>query len=209
MTYREIGDCAARARGIPLETVLHAMGAAQDRHDKAKWRTARGVISVNGARFMDWGCARGGGGAIDLVMHVGGIGFKDAVAWLWERFPGSGALVELPQPPPRRVEFRLPRLCPALHARVVSYLEHERALPRTLIDELAAAGAVYADARGNAVFVLLGKKRARSARSSGGRRRCNGAAWRLGRGRTTATSPCPPPAVPPRPWCCASRRSTP
>ena len=160
MTYREIGDCAARARGIPLETVLHAMGAAQDRHDKAKWRTARGVISVNGARFMDWGCARDGGGAIDLVMHVGGIGFKDAVAWLWERFPGSGALVELPQPPPRRVEFRLPRLCPALHARVVSYLEHERALPRTLIDELAAAGAVYADARGNAVFVLLGKKKA-------------------------------------------------
>ncbi len=159
MTYRELGECAARVRGIPLETVLGAMGAARDRHDKAKWRTDLGVISVNGARFMDWGCARGGGGAIDLVMHVRGLSFKDAVAWLWERFAGSGGLVERPQPAPRRVEFRLPPPCPGLHARVVSYLERERALPRALIDELVATGAVYADARGNAVFVLLGKKK--------------------------------------------------
>jgi hypothetical protein len=159
MTYGEIGQHATHVRGIPLETVLEEMGAARDREDKAKWRTERGVISVNGTRFMDWGCTRGGGGAIDLVMHIRGIGFKDAVAWLWERFSGSGGLAELPQPAPRRVEFRLPPPCPALHVRVVSYLERERALPRALVDELAVAGAVYADARGNAVFVLLGKKK--------------------------------------------------
>jgi hypothetical protein len=159
MTYGEIGQHATHVRGIPLETVLEEMGAARDREDKAKWRTERGVISVNGTRFMDWGCTRGGGGAIDLVMHIRGIGFKDAVAWLWERFSGSGGLAELPQPAPRRVEFRLPPPCPALHARVVSYLERARTLPRALIDELFAGGTVYADARGNAVFVLLGKKK--------------------------------------------------
>jgi hypothetical protein len=160
MTYREIGDRANHVRGIPLQTVLAAMGAARDRHDKSKWCTERGGISVNGARFMDWGCGRGGGGAIDLVMHLRGLGFTDAVAWLWERFPGCGGPVALSQPAPRRAELRLPPPCPALQARAVSYLEHERALPRVLIDELVAGGTVYADARGNAVFVLLGKKKA-------------------------------------------------
>ena len=160
MTYHEIGDRANQVRGIPLQTVLAAMGAARDRHDKSKWRTERGGISVNGARFMDWGCGRGGGGAIDLVMHVRGLGFKDAVAWLGERFPAIGGFVDPCQPAPRRAELRLPPPCPALQARVVSYLEHERALPRVLIDELVTGGTVYADARGNAVFVLLGKKKA-------------------------------------------------
>ncbi len=159
MTYHEIGDRANQVRGIPLQTVLVAMGAARDRHDKSKWRTERGNISVNGARFMDWGGGRGGGGAIDLVMHVRGLGFKDAVAWLWERFPGCGGPVALSQPAPRRAELRLPPPCPARQTRVVSYLEHERALPRVPIDELIARGTVYADARGNAVFVLLGKKK--------------------------------------------------
>lgn len=160
MTYHEIGDRANHVRGIPLQTVLAAMGATRDRHDRAKWRTERGGISVNGARFMDWGCGRGGGGAIDLVMHVRGLGFKAAVAWLGERFPAIGGFVEPCQPVPRRAELRLPPPCPALQARVVSYLEHERALQRVLIDELVAGGTVYADARGNAVFVLLGKKKA-------------------------------------------------
>jgi hypothetical protein len=158
MTYREIGDSAERVRGIPLESVLVAMGATPDRDDKAKWHTACGIISVNGTRFMDWQRGVGGGGAIDLAMHVHGLGFKDAVQWLWQRFLGFAALPEHASPPPRQAELRMPPICPGTHARVLSYLEHERALPRALIQSLVAAGTVYADARGNAVFLLLGKK---------------------------------------------------
>lgn len=159
MTYDEVRDRAERVRGIPLETVLVAIGAVRDRHDKARWHTTQGVLSVNGAKFMDWGRGVGGGGAIDLVMHVDGLGFKDAVQWLWQRFPSSDGRCAYVSPP-QRPELRLPAACPGALPRALSYLEHDRGLPRALIQRLVASGTVYADARGNVVFLLLGKKNA-------------------------------------------------
>ena len=50
-------------RHIPLLEVLRAAGAESDRHDPAKWHTAHGVLSVNGAKFFNWNQGRGGGGA--------------------------------------------------------------------------------------------------------------------------------------------------
>jgi hypothetical protein len=129
----------------------------RDREDKAKWHTTNGVLSVNGAKFMDWGQGCGGGGAIDLVMHVGGLGFKDALDWLGRRFPcfeGLRACVS----PPRRAAFRLPPACLGTLSRAVSYLACDRCLPAALIQSLVGAGTLYADARGNVVFLLLGKK---------------------------------------------------
>ncbi|MFA7278994.1 MAG: hypothetical protein WC100_02760 [Sterolibacterium sp.] len=37
-----------------------------------------------GPKFYDTRAKRGGGGAIDLVMHLRGLDFKQAVAWLRE-----------------------------------------------------------------------------------------------------------------------------
>jgi hypothetical protein len=157
MTYREIRDRADRLRDIPLETVLLAIGAVRDREDKAKWHTTNGVLSVNGAKFMDWVRGVGGGGAIDLVMDVGGLSFKDALEWLWQRFPRFDGLPPCVTPP-RRAELRLPRACLGTLSRALSYLEHGRGLPAALIESLVGAGTLYADARGNVVFLLLGKK---------------------------------------------------
>lgn len=42
--------------------------------------------------------------------------------------------------------------------RVLHYLERDRRLPSAVTRSLAASGSLYADTRGNAVFVLLGKK---------------------------------------------------
>jgi hypothetical protein len=52
MTYQEIRDRADRVRGIPLQDVLLLAGAKRDRHDKARWHTARGVISSTAAKFI-------------------------------------------------------------------------------------------------------------------------------------------------------------
>ena len=73
---------ADRLRALPLPVVLAALEATPDPRDPAKWRTARGVLSVTGAKFINWNQGVGGGGAIDLVMHVQQVGFGQALQWL-------------------------------------------------------------------------------------------------------------------------------
>ena len=42
---------------------------------------------------------------------------------------------------------------------VIDYLRYDRYIPRELINVLVATGKLYADYRGNAVFLLLGKEK--------------------------------------------------
>jgi hypothetical protein len=150
-----VRERADRLRAIPLESVLLIAGATRDRADKAKWHTGRGVISVTGAKFMNWNRCAGGGGAIDLAMHLGGFRFMDALDWLSRNFPGhdpsdssQGSLRRLLLPP--RDDKKL--------LAVRRYLYDQRRLPAALLEPLIASGFVYADTRGNAVFLLLGKE---------------------------------------------------
>lgn len=156
MTFQEIRARADRVRGIPLPSVLLATGAAPDRVDKAKWHTTQGVISVTGMKFMNWSRGVGGGGAIDLAIHLNDMGFKDAVEWLWRRFPGP----DLPGQalPPPEPDLELPPSDEGSLARVKRYLVAERGLAPALIDFLVESGRLYADNRANAVFLLRGSQ---------------------------------------------------
>lgn len=147
-----------RVRSIPLSSVLFAVGAKQDRDDKARWHTFRGVISVTGMKFMNWNCAIGGGGAIDLVIHLNGLDFKGAVTWLCRRFPRGAAA----QPPCTDTERKLtlPVSDPGKLSDVKHYLSDERRISHTLINRLIQSGDLYADNYANAVFVLRGKHNA-------------------------------------------------
>ena len=80
---------ADAVRSIPLEVVLTRWGALRDRRDQSQWRTERGPVSVTGTKFFNWHLKEGGGGAIDLVMHLGGWDVRVAVGWLWQHL-GSG-----------------------------------------------------------------------------------------------------------------------
>lgn len=144
---------AERLRALPLSEVLKALEAARDPHDPAKWHTQRGVLSVNGPRFMNWNLGVGGGGAIDLVMHVRQVGFGQTLEWLEHHFARN-------TPAQLASHFRaqnlaLPRPVAQNWPRVEHYLTHERKLPPALLEPLLQSGALYADARANAVFVLL------------------------------------------------------
>lgn len=163
MSGEEIRQLADRLRTVPLPEVLRLWEARSDCRDRSKWHTSRGTLSVNGAKFFNWHCHTGGGGAIDLVIHLMGEegGFRQALHWLQTHFDHGS---RPPLPPPLRREPSHPRRrvlsMPAsdrtrLH-RVRSYLVKHRALPPALLDELIASGRVYADGRANAVFVLLG-----------------------------------------------------
>jgi len=138
---------------VPLPLVLAQLEAARDRRDPAKWRTTRGLLSLTGAKFINWNQGVGGGGAIDLVMHVQQVGFGQALQWLEERFahlaPAQPVSMSPTQP------LTLPPPAPHNWPRVERYLLEERKLPRALLAPLFQSAIIYADARANAVFLLL------------------------------------------------------
>lgn len=154
MSFREqIRQRANRLRRLPLPSVLRLWGARPDRHDKKKWHTSRGILSVNGAKFINWNCSAGGGGAIDLVIHLeGNCSFKQALDWLQKHFPDDLPLEAQRSPP--RPALALPPSDPTQLWRVKSYLLTQRAIASVLFDTLIASGVLYADHRANAVFLL-------------------------------------------------------
>lgn len=156
MTFQGIRERADRVRGIPLQDVLLLAGAKRDRYDKAKWHTAKGVISCSAAKFMNWNQGAGGGGAIDLAMHLNNLGFKAAVEWLCHRFPNLDC--REPLEPAHASDLILPPQDPGRLPVVKQYLINERALHPFLIQRIIGSGRLYADNRGNAVFILLGKE---------------------------------------------------
>jgi hypothetical protein len=156
MTFQDIRDRADRVRGIPLQEVLLQAGAKRDRYDKAKWHTSKGAISCTAAKFMNWNQGVGGGGAIDLAMHLNDLGFGSAVEWLYHHFPGMYGRATMESA--HTTELILP---PVDHGKlpvVKRYLTDQRSIAPYLIRRLIECGRLYADTRGNAVFPLLGKE---------------------------------------------------
>jgi len=148
MTWRQR---AHRMRAVPLSAVLRCSDAQPDRGDPHKWHTAQGVLSVTGTQFINWHRGRGGGGAIDLVMHLHGLGFGQALEWL-ERHLASVTVLPVSAPP--RPPLRLPEPKAEHLAQVRRYLCEQRRLPAARIAPLLEAGSLYADVRANAVFLL-------------------------------------------------------
>jgi hypothetical protein len=152
MTFGQRRELAQRLRTIPLERVLPLCGAQPDRDDRRKWHTPAGVLSVTGPKFMNWTLGAGGGGAIDLVIHLHHLDFKAAVAWLSGHFPGvPSPAASAPSP---AAALQLPSPAPGQLTRVRDYLIAQRRLPSVLLAPLVQSGTLYADARANAVFLL-------------------------------------------------------
>ena len=170
MTSRDFRQQADAVRSIPLETVLIRWGAQRDRHDRSRWRTERGPLSITGAKFFNWRLDEGGGGAIDLVMHLGNMDSGAAVQWLERNLGSTPATTPSARPlashslssradaqaKPRGL--RLPMANLAKLERVRRYLTEQRCLAARILDPLIDAGKVYADAQGNAVFLMVAGK---------------------------------------------------
>jgi hypothetical protein len=155
-------------RDIPLDTILCHEGAKQDVHDKKKWHTIRGPLSINGSKFFNWHNKCGGGGAIDLVMHLKGLSFPQTITYLNSigmfgktiahvttaiHHPLKGHSID------KSKKLVLPAKKIDAIAPVAAYLIQVRKLPPHLVDTAIASGALYADAHANAVFLMKGKKR--------------------------------------------------
>lgn len=148
-------DRLAALRAMALERVLQLAGAEPDPQDPCKWHTAQGAVSVQGSKFFHWTQGKGGGGAIDLAMHLHGWDFRRAVGWLEQHCSPPPPPTLPPQPTP--TPFHLPAPEPGNLSRVMDYLIQQRALPEALLHPLIQAGDLYADALANAVFLLRGE----------------------------------------------------
>ncbi len=154
--YQELAD---KVRDIPLEQVAYELGLDPDPKDKHKWQHENHIINITGSKFYDWQHLKGGGGAIDLVMHVNECDFKQALAWLNDR-EGEGATLtaatyktkEIIQTEQLR-PFIPPTLSEDKWQQVKAYLTRERRLPSSLVDHLHQQRLVYADSKQNAVFL--------------------------------------------------------
>ncbi|MBW4638599.1 MAG: plasmid recombination protein [Gloeocapsa sp. UFS-A4-WI-NPMV-4B04] len=152
-------DLANKVRDVPLEKVVYELGLDPDPKDKHKWQHENHIINITGSKFYDWQYLKGGGGAIDLVMHVNGCNFKQAVAWLNDRC-GESATLEAVTYKAREIiqtEQPHPFIAPTPNAdkwqQVKTYLTRERRLPSSLVDNLHDLELVYADNKQNAVFI--------------------------------------------------------
>jgi len=161
MNFDDLRRQAEVVREIPLETVLLIRGAVRDQHDRSKWHTEQGPLSITGPKFINWHRGTGGGGAIDLVMHLADIDFRAAVAWL-NLAVGHAAVggTALSSNDGKREtdKLRLPVANGRMLGRVLHYLTGPRGLPTSVLEPLVLCGKLYADRRGNAVFLLVAGK---------------------------------------------------
>ena len=194
MTRDDFRRRADLVREIPLEVVLTSRGAVRDRCDRSRWNTPRGPLSVTGTKFFNWHDSRGGGGAIDLAMHLGGWNAGQAIEWLGHHLgqhvaaasparAGADAQPSFPSAPPSgsasssragapsgheplgppacqgpRPQLHLPAASQTHLPRVRRYLIQPRGLSATILASLIDQGKLYADMRGNAVFVMMAGK---------------------------------------------------
>lgn len=179
MTFDNWRRRADAVRGLPLDEVLRRWGAAPDPRDRTKWRTERGAMSLTGDKFHHWGEETGGGGAIDLVMHLNGCDIRAAVEWLEQQLGSacnpipattnlsssshtcsqkSSASAVNSGAPCQSGQLRLPLANLAQLDRARRYLTEQRCLAPHILEPLIDAGKVYADGRGNAVFLMVAGK---------------------------------------------------
>ena len=158
-------------RDIALPDMAESLGLSRDRKDPTAWVDAEREhkITLQGTKWYDHKHAQGGGGAIDLAMHVLRTGFRETVAWLGlelgakptERAVAARTLARAPQEVAsamREAEPFLPPVrTPGALSRVLKYLQG-RGLRLDVLNQLEAQGRLYGDERGNAVFLTMDAK---------------------------------------------------
>jgi hypothetical protein len=155
---------ADQLRDLPLEDVAWHLGLDKADKGENRWKGLGQVINITDSKWYDFTAEKGGGGAIDLVMHVNSCNFRSSVAWLHDRFNEEGMLratrayaqtiatkIVAEEP---ALQFVPPTPDESKWQAVQNYLTKARGLPENFIDALHSKGWIYADEQQNAVFVM-------------------------------------------------------
>ena len=137
-----------KLRNIKLDVVLEFAGAERSPKDRNNWKSESGRITVTGTKFFNHDARRGGGGAIDLAMHLRNCNFRDAVAFL-----DSLPVPKIAETERAEVKSVVPAPSPENWQAVRRYLVEVRCLDGKIVDDLHSTGIIYSDKYRNAVFV--------------------------------------------------------
>ncbi|MBW4558065.1 MAG: plasmid recombination protein [Trichormus sp. ATA11-4-KO1] len=157
---------AEQLRDLPLEDVAWQLGLDRDRDQSKRWRGHGHIMKIDGSKFYDFhpNVQKGCGGAIDLVMHVNECNYRQAIAWLNERFGEVGMqrsvthhareqAQKIAQVEPKP-QFVAPVKEQVHWQAVQNYLTQKRGLLPNFVQALHERGFVYADEQQNTVFLM-------------------------------------------------------
>ena len=166
----KIYELADQVRAIPLRDVLEHHGLEiRPEGTTLRARSEHHNIVATGSRWFDNKAGVGGGGAIDLVIHLAKVNFFAACRSLADEFlPLASGQTALPFPkrwqmPPNPQKKSFEKLAAIYAVRDDSnwpiaraYLVEQRKISPALVDELHARGSIYAnDHRPNPSLVFL------------------------------------------------------
>jgi hypothetical protein len=138
-------------RQLDLAAVCLSLGLEPDPNDKKQFKNDGFRINVTGFTWYDHAAQKGGGGAIDLTMHVKNLSFKGACSLLG----GVGSLpigTSNPTKTPKEAATKPPEADNAHLSVVTAYLTDKRGLNADLVSWCITNGLIYADSRRNCVF---------------------------------------------------------
>jgi hypothetical protein len=153
-----ISELADKVRGIPLRDVLEHYGfEVRPEGTTLRARSEHHNIVPTGSRWFDNKAGLGGGGAIDLVIHLAKVNFSEACRSL------ADAVLCFPKSRQESPKKSLEELAAIYAVRddfnwtiARSYLVEQRKISPPLVDELHARGSIYAnDHRPNPSLVFL------------------------------------------------------
>ena len=167
---KKLLDAATVARDIPLVDVLNSFGCVQKENDPKNWDTPVGRISLQEFTsptdvdiFYNHDLAKGGGGAIDLVMHLGEYNFKEAMAYITTNLGGvataeAAALHRVKKTiKEAAAEPVAPYVAPAgvdsTWPHVFDYLTRTRGISADVVSKYHKIGYLMSDAYQNVVIV--------------------------------------------------------
>lgn len=142
-------------RNLPLIPILQTFGLEPDAADRKQFKNTGHRISINRDNFKwyDHSASKGGGGAIDLVMHLNGCNFNQAYDWL----NGGSTWLQAEAAKAKPIEPFKESFVPAANteslAAVRCYLIEQRKLEAVLVDWCIQNGLLYGDDFRNCVFL--------------------------------------------------------
>jgi hypothetical protein len=157
---------ADQLRDLPLDDVAWHLGLDRDPKNGNKCCGEKHIINIDESQWYDFHPSqqKGGGGAIDLVMHVNDCNFKQAIAWLHDQFKESGMhravrAYAATQATEIVASEPVPQFVPPLEDTskwqfVRDYLIKDRGLPAPLTATLHTRRLLYGDDQQNAVFLM-------------------------------------------------------
>ncbi len=140
-------------RQLDLSAVCAVLGLERDNTDTKQFKTDGFRICVTGFKWFDHNSGKGGGGAIDLTMHIKSLSFMNACNTLSSL---SGQLNTITQTTKAKTPPQRTTRPPAPHKNnlpaVLAYLTEQRGLNTRLVQWCIDNSLIYADVKQNCVF---------------------------------------------------------